>query len=494
MGKKHHRLQSPPPSDPISAARDSSLAFRLNIGFFLRQLGVFLVMDLLLLLMITLGMVLYAENRCAGVAALVEERGVPTQEALAWMEASDYTITPLDREPEGYLTSEDHQAEGHTSLAFPFIGEHPETADGLRSWDLASYYTIELPNNGNPYAITVDLSGIARTVYWAGMVLLICQGLSLLTNLFRNNRSIRKVLRPIQELAATAARLNSMTHMSRRELENLAGELEKIDAKHLDSRIDLPATQKELRSLARAINEMMDRVNQAYGAQMRFVSDASHELRTPIAVIQGYAALLDRWGKSDPEALQESIDAIRAEAASMERLVEQLLFLARGDNDSQPVKMERVELTALAGEVLREEEMIHPQRIFLPRWDETPVFVHADPGLLKQVLRILMDNGLKYSPEEGKIFLRVNRGQSYVRLTVQDEGMGIPPQAIPHIFERFYRADQSRDRKTGGTGLGLSIARWIVERHGGWFEVVSRVDVGTRITAVLPFIKEDVST
>ena len=156
--------------------------------------------------------------------------------------------------------------------------------------------------------------------------------------------------------------------------------------------------------------------------------------------------------------------------------------------------MERVELTALAGEVLREEEMIHPQRIFLPRWDETPVFVHADPGLLKQVLRILMDNGLKYSPEEGKIFLRVNRGQSYVRLTVQDEGMGIPPQAIPHIFERFYRADQSRDRKTGGTGLGLSIARWIVERHGGWFEVVSRVDVGTRITAVLPFIKEDVST
>ncbi len=490
MGRQHHKFQSPPPADPISAARDSSLAFRLNIGFFLRQLGVFLVMDLLLLLMITLGMVLYAENRCASVAALVAERGVPTQEALAWMEASDYTITPLEEEPGFYGQEEGSGAEGQTLMAFPFLPQHPETAGGVRSWDLGSYYTIALSNNGQPYSITVDLSGIARTVYWAGLVLLVCQGLSLLTGLLSSKRSIRKVLRPIQELAATAARLNSMTHMSRRELENLTGELEKIDAKHLDSRIDLPATQKELRSLAQAINGMMDRVNQAYGAQMRFVSDASHELRTPIAVIQGYAALLDRWGKEDPEALQESIDAIRGEAASMERLVEQLLFLARGDNDSQPVKRERVDLTALAGEVLREEEMIHPQRVFLPRWEEEPVAVYADPGLVKQVLRILMDNALKYSPPEGKIYLRVTQSPGYARLTVQDEGMGIPPQDIPHIFERFYRTDRSRDRKTGGTGLGLAIARWIVERHGGWFEVVSRVDVGTRLTAVLPLMEE----
>ena len=489
MGKKHHKFQSPPPADPISAARDSSLAFRLNIGFFLRQLGIFLVMDLLLVVMITLGMVLYAENRCAQVARLVEERGVPTQEALAWMEASDYTITPLEEEPGLYGRDEGSGAVGYTLMAFPFLPQHPETAEGIRSWDLSAYYTIELPNSGEPYAITVDLSGIARTVYWAGIVLLICQGLSLLTNLLRNKRSIGKVLRPIQELAATAARLNSTTHMSRRELENLAGELEKIDAKHLDSRIDLPATQKELRTLAQAINGLMDRVNQAYGAQMRFVSDASHELRTPIAVIQGYAALLDRWGKEDPAALQESIDAIRAEAASMERLVEQLLFLARGDNDSQPVKRERLDLTALAGEVLREEEMIHPQRAFLPRWEEKAA-VYADPGLMKQVLRILMDNALKYSPPEGKIYLRITRSPGYARLTVQDEGMGIPPQSIPHIFERFYRTDQSRDRKTGGTGLGLSIARWIVERHGGWFEVVSREDVGTRMTAVLPLMEE----
>lgn len=480
MARNRHKFQTPPPADPIAAARDSSLALRLNVGFFLRQLGIFLAMDLLLLILAVFGMSLYAENRCAEVVELVGQRGVPSEEALAWMEASDYTITPLDRDPEGC---------DYTVVTW-LPTAHWETVDGLRSWNLSSYYTVEMPNNGHPYAVTVDTSGIFAGLYWAGVVILICQGLSLISNLFRGGRSIRKVLRPIQDLAATAARLNSMTHMSRREIESLAVELDKIDAAHLDSRIDLPPTQKELRSLAQSINELMDRVNQAYSAQMRFVSDASHELRTPIAVIQGYAALLDRWGKSDPEALQESIDAIRGEAASMERLVEQLLFLARGDNDSQPVKPEAVDLTDLAGEVLREEEMIHPERTFLPRWEEDPVRIYADPGLIKQVLRILMDNSLKYSPPQGRIYLRVLENQDLVRLTVQDEGMGIPPDGIPHIFERFYRTDQSRDRKTGGTGLGLSIAKWIVERHGGWFEVVSRPDVGTRITVVLPALRK----
>lgn len=472
---KKNRFQTPP--DTLAAARDSSLVLRLNLGFFLRQLGIFLVMDLLLCLLTLGGVVLYAEDRCADAAALVAERGVPTQEAVVWMEASDYIILPLDREAQGYNVP-----------VLPWIPQREETAQGLRSWELWESYTVELPNGGEPYAVRVELGGIAQIAIWVAAVLLACQGAALLTGLFGNQRSIRRVLRPIQDLAATATRLNSMAHMSREELENLAEELEKIDAKALDSRIDLPGTQKELRDLAKAINDMLDRVNYAYQAQMRFVSDASHELRTPIAVIQGYASLLDRWGKSDPEAMQESIDAIRDEAKGMERLVEQLLFLARGDNDSQPVKPEIFDLNAVAEEVLREEEMIHPERTFLPVWDEH-VTVNADPGLIKQVIRILMDNSVKYSPPEGRIYLRVSGQEGMARVTVQDEGMGIPAESIPHIFERFYRTDQSRDRKTGGTGLGLSIAKWIVERHGGWFEVVSRENVGSRITFLIPITK-----
>lgn len=478
MAKRSHRFQAPPAQDPLSGAK-SSLVFRLNFGFFFRQLMVFLAMDLLLFFMAMGGLLFYGESRCAGVAALVEERGVPSQDALPWMEASDYTIIPLEER------SSD-TSQGYAALELPFLPHYPQLEGGMRQWDLLSFYTVILPNAPTPYAITVDLSGIAGALRWAGMVLLACQGFSLLTNLLGANRSIHKILRPIQDLAATASRLNSMTHMSRQELEALAGELEKINATHLDSRIDLPATQKELRSLAQAINDMLDRINRAYSAQMRFVSDASHELRTPIAVIQGYASLLDRWGKDDPEALQESINAIRSEAGSMERLVEQLLFLARGDNDTQPVKPAHFDLTALAGEVLREEEMIHQDRVFLPRWGEEPVPVYADQDLIKQVMRILIDNSVKYSAPHSRIYLRVLELDGHARVTVQDEGMGIAPQGIPHIFDRFYRTDQSRDRKTGGTGLGLSIAKWIVDRHGGWFEVVSREGVGTRISFLLP--------
>ncbi len=451
MGKRDMKNKTPP-----SGAKSQSLVLRLNTRLFFRQLGIFLCMDLLLVVLALMGQLMWAEKRCADVAQLVQERGVPTAEAVPWMAASDYTIIPLDREPKGVDVGE---------LGWFSGGE--ATADGLRTYVLFSYYTVELPNGGEPYAITVDLSGIGRMLKWAGFILLTVQIISLIANLFRNAGTIRRTLRPIQELAATA------------------GELSKINATHLDSRIDLPGTQKELKTLAKAINDMLDRVNAAYSAQMQFVSDASHELRTPIAVIQGYAALLDRWGKDDPEARQEAIDAIRSESDAMERLVEQLLFLARGDNDTQPIRPQLMDLTAVAEDVLREEQMIHPERAFLARW-QGPMVVRADPGLVKQVMRILMDNSVKYSGPEGRVYLRVSAQKDYARVTVQDEGMGIVPQAIPHIFDRFYRTDSSRARQTGGTGLGLSIARWIVDRHGGWFEVVSREGVGTRISFLLP--------
>jgi len=464
---------------PKSASADSqkassSLAFRLSSSFFFRQVGIFLAMDLLLFGLCLASIALYAEHRCAEVAGLVAQRGVPTEEALSWMEASDYTITPLERMPQG-----------QEQFPIPWLSPREELEGGVRSWNLSAYYTVSLPNGGEPYAIRVDLSGLSHLVGWGGIILLVCQLLSLVHNLLKNNRTIHHVLRPIQELAATAARLNSLSYLSRQELQTLAGQLEGINATHLDTRISMTGTQKELQTVALAINAMLDRVNDAYSAQLAFVSDASHELRTPIAVIQGYAALLDRWGKSDPEALQESISAIRAEADAMQNLVEQLLFLARSDNDSQPIHPERFDITLLCGEVLQEEEMIHPGRPFVPRWDRA-LEVEADPALIKQALRILVDNAIKYSGEHSPIILQAERTREEARLSVQDEGQGISPEALPHIFDRFYRTDESRARQTGGTGLGLAIAKWIVERHKGHFEVVSREGIGSRFTMVLP--------
>ena len=470
----------------------SSIVARLNSRLFLRLLGIYFGMDLLLSLLFCGGLLFWAEHQAADISALVEERGVPTAEATEGIQAGDYIVTAAGGEPKGLpsrrwrampdgtVNGERYFDPGDISIFFLVTFHTGGTAS----------YSLHMDNNGDPYTIWLDLSAPASIFLFASRVLLICQLLSLVSNLFKNAGSIKKVLRPIQELAATAARLNNVERMSPDELKALAGKLGEIDAGHLDERIDLPGTQKELQALAGAINAMLDRINEAYRSQMRFVSDASHELRTPIAVIQGYANLLDRWGKDDPATRQEAIDAIRQEAASMKELVEQLLFLARGDNDSMHIQMEHFDLTEVAAEVLRETEMIDQTHQFSAQWSGTAP-VYADMGLTKQALRILVDNSIKYTPAGGRITLRAGTENGAASLSVQDEGQGIDAQSLPHIFDRFYRTDESRARQTGGTGLGLSIAKWIVDRHGGWFEVRSWPGVGTRMTIVLPLAALD---
>ena len=469
----------------------SSIVARLNTRLFFRLLGIYFCMDLLLCLLFSGGLFFYAERQAADISLLVQERGVPTAEASAWMQAGDSIVTAGISEAQG----------------IPLPGWLPspaETTGGVRYFDpgdtelfsLVTFhtggvtsYTLQMDSDGTPYTIWLDLSAPASIFLFAARVLLICQLVSLISNLFKNAGSIKKVLRPIQELAATAAKLNNVSGMSPEELKVLAGKLDEINATHLDQRINLPGTQKELQTLAQAINAMLDRINEAYRSQMRFVSDASHELRTPISVIQGYANLLDRWGKDDPDTMQEAIDAIRSEADAMKELVEQLLFLARGDNDSMRIDQTDFDLTEVAAQVLKETEMIDQTHLFSAQWSTGPVPVHADLGLIKQCLRVLVDNSIKYTPAGGRITLRVEADESLARLSVQDEGQGIDAESLPHIFDRFFRTDQSRARQTGGTGLGLAIAKWIVERHGGWFEVLSREGIGTRMTMVLPLAR-----
>lgn len=171
----------------------------------------------------------------------------------------------------------------------------------------------------------------------------------------------------------------------------------------------------------------------------------------------------------------------------MKELVEQLLFLARGDNDSLVVEPEVFDLTAVAGQVMRDSQVIDQTHPMEASWEQ-PVFVNCDLGLTKQAIRILVDNAIKYTPAGGAVTMAVEEKDGMARLSVTDEGIGISQEALPHIFDRFYRADESRTRQTGGSGLGLSIAKWIVERHGGWMEVVSRQNVGTRMTIVLPAV------
>lgn len=486
MAKKQKRK----PAAEKTSSR-TSLVARLNSRLLFRLIGIYVGMDLLLAFLFLLGVVFSSYQRFGDVAFLVEQRGVPSAEATLWMEAGDYTVAALDREPRGtpLPVTTGPETPQSTGLYTFYKGPRPWLFGVWRgSPGAGCTLTVEVENGGRPYAIALDLSGPISVAAYAARILLVCQVISLILNLFKNAGTIKKVLHPIQELAHQAAKLNTVSAMSPEELRALAGQLDEITATHLDARIPVEGAQRELKDLTQSINAMLERINQAYRAQARFVSDASHELRTPIAVIQGYANLLDRWGKDDPDAMQESVTAIRAEAESMKALVEQLLFLARGDNDSMRVEPEVLDLTAVAGRVLKETGMIDETHPYAARWD-TPVYVNADLGLLKQALRILVDNAEKYTPAGGRISLRVEKRGDRALVSVTDEGQGIAPESLPHIFDRFYRTDESRARQTGGAGLGLAIARWIAERHGGWFEVVSRKGVGTRMTLILPAIE-----
>ena len=251
----------------------------------------------------------------------------------------------------------------------------------------------------------------------------------------------------------------------------------------LDAGGNLSLRDSELVGIEAAINNLLTRIRESHRQQARFVNAASHELRTPIAVIGGYADMLERWGKDDEKVLNESIAAIRTETARMKHLVEQLLFLARGDSGKTQLQLEETDAGALLREAYEESVMIDENHVYRLRESGEVLPVQADQGLLKQAVRILLDNAAKYTAKGDEIILSSGRQDGHVYLQVQDTGIGMAEADVEHMFERFYRADEARSFE--GTGLGLSIAKWIVDKHGGHFEIVSREDLGTRIRIVL---------
>jgi signal transduction histidine kinase len=265
---------------------------------------------------------------------------------------------------------------------------------------------------------------------------------------------------------------------------SLEAEISKLEADAMENGIHIH--DKELRGIETALNGLLERIRVSYKQQSQFVSDASHELRTPIAVIQGYVNMLDRWGKEDEAVLDESITAIKNEANHMQKLVEQLLFLARGDSNRQTLDMKEHDLNDIIREVYEESVMIDEKHIYRYYENGTPQLV-CDLDMIKQSARILIDNAAKYTKEGGEIIISVGLwkdGCAYYQ--IQDNGIGMAPDDVAHAFDRFYRADSVRNSKTGGTGLGLSIAKWIIDKHQGYYDIVSREGLGTRISVIFP--------
>ena len=258
---------------------------------------------------------------------------------------------------------------------------------------------------------------------------------------------------------------------------------EKINVENLQIRLDEKSPKYELHDLASTINSMMDRIESSYDKQKQFVSDVSHELRTPIAVISGYANMLKRWGKDDKEILEESIEAIQNETESMNKLVESLLMLTRHDNNTLQFEKKCVSISDLCEETLNEMEFVYPDFV-LDKSIEKGIKIKADRDKIKQLLRIFFENAVKYSLDEKRIVFRLQKESEYIYMSIKDFGLGIEKKDLANIFDRFYRADESRAKATGGTGLGLAMAKAIVTGHKGKIKVITKPNEGSEFIII----------
>ncbi|MDP4116491.1 MAG: ATP-binding protein [Bacteroidota bacterium] len=327
------------------------------------------------------------------------------------------------------------------------------------------YFLISKPISlNNNLLIYYDITDVIYELAYVGAAFIIISTLGILLTTLLGISANGRVLYPIHQMAKA---------------------IRKISSSNLSLRINVSDSKNELKELSIAFNKMMDDIEYSYNNQQQFVSDASHELRTPIAVIQGYANMLNRWGKEDPKVMQESIDAISNESENMKDLVEKLLFIVRSDSDRLTLQNEDFDLSELAREIMKETQMIDNNHIFEQNIQNSTL-INADRNRIKQALRIIVDNAIKYTPPNGKITINSMVEKNYAIISISDTGVGISKQDIDHIFDRFYRSDKSRTREKGGHGLGLNIAKIIVLKHKGKIKVKSKVDEGTEFRIFLP--------
>jgi two-component system, OmpR family, sensor kinase len=266
---------------------------------------------------------------------------------------------------------------------------------------------------------------------------------------------------------------------------------EQIAAGDLSERVPIPHQMDELGRLASTFNYMISRLQAAFERQKQFTSDASHELRTPLAVMRGELEVTLRRERS-PEEYQHTLSSNLEEISRLSRLVEDLLMLARADAGRVELRCEAVNFSALCQNTTEYISPLAEQRdqTLTYQLPPQPVTINADQQRIKQLLLNLLDNAIKYTEPGGTITLSLTTDNQHAILAVADTGRGIPPEDVPHVFERFFRRSaKTADRSATGSGLGLSIVKWIVDAHGGRIEVKSKIGAGTTFTVQLPLVE-----
>ena len=301
-----------------------------------------------------------------------------------------------------------------------------------------------------------------------GLLLTLALGLPLIVTLAIGGGYLlmRRALRPVDEIRQKAAQITSRS---------------------LSERLPVIHTGDELERLATDLNRMIERLEESFQQINRFSADASHELRTPLTVLQGELEAVAQKGQSLPTEVRDTIGSALEEIQRLSKIVEGLLAISRleaGEARSQPEPLDFAELARSTADQMR--LLAEEKHISLIADGTGPVEVEADPSRLKQVVVNLLDNAIKYTPEGGKVTITVAQRDAHAVLEVADTGLGISANDLPHVFDRFYRADKTRSRQMGGTGLGLSIVRSICLAHGGQVTVNSTEGRGSLFRVELP--------
>jgi heavy metal sensor kinase len=363
-----------------------------------------------------------------------------------------------------------HRAATLTSTATPSIeGSGPEPR----------FENLAFP--GGPLRFvsqTVDIDGHAYVVQAAAPLRDLQQGL-------RDALWVLVPMFPLALLLASAAGY----WVSRRALapvDAITDTARSITAENLTQRLDVPPTGDELARLSATLNEMIARLESSFRRISQFTADASHELRTPLAVVRTTAEVALRAPNDDERSL--ALEQIVAEVGRTSHLVENLLQLAKADSGAERLVKAPVDVVALVREATTEIGVLAKTK-GIRLASELPhgaVNVQGDARALRQLLLILLDNAVKYTPAGGRIELAISTQDGHASCSVRDTGIGIPAEDLPHIFDRFYRVDRARSREHGGAGLGLAIGRWIAEAHGGAIVVESELERGSVFRIHLP--------
>lgn len=267
-----------------------------------------------------------------------------------------------------------------------------------------------------------------------------------------------------------------LSHRFLKPLSYLNNSLDLVEEENLsDIRVMKPKTNDEWSDLSLHVNRLLDKIDKYVSGQKQFVEDVSHELRTPVAIVEGHLKLLNRWGKDDPEILEESIEASLQEISRMKDLVQEMLDLSRADNVDVDYKDEITEVYSTTKQVYNNFSLIHQDFIFYLEADDQDedLYIQAFRNHYEQILIILLDNAVKYSKDRKEIHISISRGVSRVEIAIQDFGEGMSEEDKEKVFGRFYRIDKARSRDKGGNGLGLSIAQQLVHGYKGNIRVES---------------------